>query len=124
MNPNPNPKDVRVLPQRHVGSTILDHLDWLWEGHRATGHPLRVGSGRHKRAPPRDGSTAEYSPSGERRASTSGFVGGTVAHRQQPRVVRLDLGLGHCRESAQRRHAHIRVNVARRRAGQRAAPHL
>jgi hypothetical protein len=124
MNSNPNPKDVGVLPRRHVGSAILDHLDWLRKGHRATSHPLRVGSGRHKRAPPRDGSTAAHSPSGERRASTSGFVGGAIAHRQQPRVVRSDLGLGHCREPARRRHAHLRVNVARRRAGQRAAPHL
>jgi hypothetical protein len=124
MNPNPNPKDVGVLPRRHVGSAILDHLDGLREGHRATAHPPRVDSGRHKRAPPRDGSMAAYSPSGERRASASGFVGGTIAHRQQPRVVRPYLGLGHCRESARRLHAHLQVNVARRLAGQRAVPHL
>jgi hypothetical protein len=74
----------------------------------------RVGSGRHKRAPPRDSSTAAHSPSGERRASTSGLVGGAVAHRQQPRIVCPDLGLGHCRKPARWRRAHLWVNVARR----------
>jgi hypothetical protein len=54
----------------------------------------------------------------------SGFVGGAVAHQQQPRVVRPDLGLGHYRELARWRRAHLQVNVARQRAGQRAAPHL
>jgi hypothetical protein len=99
MNPNPNPKDVGVLPRRHVGSAILDHHDGLREGHWATAHPpMCVSSGRHKRAPPRDSSTVAHSPSGECHASASGLMGGAVAHRQQPRVVRPDLGLGHCRE--------------------------
>jgi hypothetical protein len=77
----------------------------------------RVSSSRHKRAPPRDGSTAAHSPSGERHASASGLVGGTTAHRQQPRVVCPDLGLGHCRKPARRQRANLRVNVACRRAG-------
>jgi hypothetical protein len=82
MNPNPNPKDVGVLPRRHVRSAVLDLHDGLREGHRATVHPPPcVGSCRHKRAPPRDGSTAAHSPSGEHRASASGLVGGAVAHR-------------------------------------------
>jgi hypothetical protein len=114
MNPNPNPKDVGVLPRRHVGSSISDLLDGFREGQQATAHPPRVGSGRHKRAPPRDGSTVAHSPSGERRASASGLVGGAAAHRQQPRVVCPDLGLEHCREPARWRRAHLRVNVARR----------
>jgi hypothetical protein len=40
----------------------------------------RVSTGHHKRAPPRDGSTAAHSPSGERRALASGLVGGATAH--------------------------------------------
>jgi hypothetical protein len=37
-----------------------------------------------------------------------------AAHRRQPSVVRADLGSGHRHEPAQRRRAHLRVNVARR----------
>jgi hypothetical protein len=83
--------------------------------HRLSSH-RRIGFGHYKRAPPRDGSTAVHSPSGERCVSASGLVGGAAAHRQ-PRVVRSDLGLGHCRKPARRWHAHLQVNVARQRAG-------
>jgi hypothetical protein len=83
---------------------------------RLSGH-RRIGSGHYKRALPRDGSTTAHSPSGERRVSASGLVGGAVAHRQQPRVVRPDLGLGHCRKPARQRRAHLRVNVAHQQAG-------
>jgi hypothetical protein len=84
--------------------------------HRLSSHRC-IGFGHYKRAPPRDGSTAVHSPSGERRVSASGLVGGTAAHQQQPRVVRPDLGLGHCRKPARRRRAHLQVNVARQLAG-------
>jgi hypothetical protein len=82
--------------------------------HRRLSGRRSVSSGHHKRAPPRDGSTAVHSPSGERRASASGLVGGAATHQQQRRVVRPDLGLGHCCEPARRRRAHLRVNVGHR----------
>jgi hypothetical protein len=31
MNPNPNPKDVGVLPRRNVRSVVLDHHDGFRE---------------------------------------------------------------------------------------------
>jgi hypothetical protein len=110
---------IQTLTLRMPGSyldAMSDPPSWttLTGSGKGTGPPrirrvsAPVATNGHRRE------TVAHSPSGERRVSPSDFVGGAITHRQQPRVVRPDLGLGHYREPARRRRAHLRVNVARR----------